>query len=237
MDEMTQGPWRVDDLAREAGITVDTIRYYQREGLLPRAQRNGRLCLYGPEHLERLARIRAMQQRRFSLAAIRALLDNEGLLEGIFVDRGEERTYSFEELVQRAAVDAGLADTLRESGVLRDPMEYGRDAYDFEDLELLRAMAGLHAIGLPDAVIVEIGRIYARGVEATQSEIVRLFGTGDGIDLEGDELRRFQAVSTGNAPELLRQMRRIIDYTHHRTIQRLTLAAIERGAVPEAPEA
>ena len=67
--------WRIDELAQRAGIAVDTIRYYQREGLLPSGERNGRTRRFGPEHLERLERIRALQSRRFSLAAIRALLE------------------------------------------------------------------------------------------------------------------------------------------------------------------
>ena len=33
---------RIDDLAHESGLTVDTIRYYQREGLLPPGEREGR---------------------------------------------------------------------------------------------------------------------------------------------------------------------------------------------------
>src|SRR5512144_2442890 len=69
--------WRIDDLARRADVTVDTIRYYQREGLLPAAARAGRSNLYGPSHLERLERIKDLQGRRFSLAAIRALLSEE----------------------------------------------------------------------------------------------------------------------------------------------------------------
>ena len=58
-------------------LTVDTIRYYQREGLLPagRAGRPGQPLR--PRHLERLDRIRELQARRFSLAAIRALLGDE----------------------------------------------------------------------------------------------------------------------------------------------------------------
>ena len=63
--------WRIDDLAQRAGIAVDTIRYYQREGLLPPGERCGRTNLYGPLHLEQLERIKHLQSRRFSLAAIR----------------------------------------------------------------------------------------------------------------------------------------------------------------------
>ena len=34
--------WRIDELAQRAGVAVDTIRYYQREGLLPSGERSGR---------------------------------------------------------------------------------------------------------------------------------------------------------------------------------------------------
>jgi len=54
---------RIDELARRAGLTVDTIRFYQREGLLPPAQRAGRAKVYGQDHLARLAQIRDLQTR------------------------------------------------------------------------------------------------------------------------------------------------------------------------------
>src|SRR6476661_3943007 len=130
--------WRIDDLAHRAGLTVDTVRYYQTQGLLPPAERCGRAKLYGPEHLERLERIRQLQQRRFSLAAIRALIseDREGLAEGVFADRDETRTYELDDLLERSGLDAAFAESLRESGLLRDPAEHGRAAFDGEDLDL-----------------------------------------------------------------------------------------------------
>ena len=137
--------WRIDDLAHRGGVTVDTVRYYQREGLVPEGERAGRVKLYGPHHLERLERIRDLQGRGFSLAAIRSLLEGnrQHLVEGIFADRGERRAYALEELVERSGIDRGLCTALRDAGLLRDPAEYGRDAYDDEDLELLRSMAEL----------------------------------------------------------------------------------------------
>ena len=81
--------WRIDELAQRAGVAVDTIRYYQREGLLPAGERSGRSMRYGTRHLERLERIRALQSRRFSLAAIRELLDHDGgpVLVGVVARR------------------------------------------------------------------------------------------------------------------------------------------------------
>jgi DNA-binding transcriptional MerR regulator len=227
-------PWRIDDLAHRAGITVDTVRYYQREGLLPEGQRAGRVKLYGPTHLERLERIRDLQGRGFSLAAIRTLLvaDRGQLIEGIFADPDERRSYTLDELIERSGVDAAFVRALRPSGLLRDPVEYGRDTYDGEDLELLRTMAELARLGLPTKALVELGRIYAAGVEATQREVVDLFTTGGALQWDPGELEGFQTTAAATSPDILPLARRLVDYTHHRTIQRLTLDAIERGTVP-----
>ena len=228
--------WRIDDLAHRADVTVDTVRYYQREALLPEGERAGRVKLYGPVHLERLERIRDLQGRGFSLAAIRTLLDkNQSLVEGIFADRGEARAYTLDELIERAGIDRQLCAALRASGLLRDPAEYGRDAYDDDDLDLLRTMAELHEMGLPPKALIELGRIYAHGIEATQREVIGLFSTGGALTWDPDELAEFQAVAGQTAIEILPLARRLVDYAHHRTIQRLTLGAIERGTV-SAPE-
>jgi DNA-binding transcriptional MerR regulator len=228
--------WRIDDLAHRADVTVDTVRYYQREALLPEGERAGRVKLYGPVHLERLERIRDLQGRGFSLAAIRTLLDkNQSLVEGIFADRGEARAYTLDELIERARIDRQLCAALRASGLLRDPAEYGRDAYDDDDLDLLRTMAELHEMGLPPKALIELGRIYAQGIEATQREVIGLFSTGGALTWDPDELAEFQAVAGRTATEILPLARRLVDYAHHRTIQRLTLGAIERGTVP-APD-
>ena len=228
---------RIDDLAREAGLTVDTIRYYQREGLLPPGERCGRNNVYGPEHLERLERIKALQSRRFSLAAIRALLDErrESLVDGIFADTGG-RSYSLVELVERSGVEPTLVDMLRLGGLLRDPAEYGRDAYDSDDLELLRTMAELHALGLPAQALVELGRIYADGIEATQRQVIELFATGGDLPWSDAELAAFQDDAANAATEILPKARQLVDYLHHRTIQRLTLDTIEHGVDASAAD-
>ncbi len=224
--------WRIDDLARAADLTVDTIRYYRREGLLPAPERCGRTNRYGPEHLERLQRIKDLQSRRFSLAAIRALLteDRRELVGGIF-GGGGDRDYTLAELLERSGIDADIAEGLRAAGVLRDPAEFGRDAYDGDDLELLRALAELRDLGLSTVVIIELGRIYAQGIEATQRQVVDLFSSGGALDWEPSELQAFQEAAASHASDLFSVTRRIVDYTHHRTIQRLTLGAMERGTV------
>ena len=65
--------------AREAGCKVQTLRYYEDLGLLPKPLRTrGNQRVYGAEHLKRLAFIRHARELGFPLEAIRELLSLEG---------------------------------------------------------------------------------------------------------------------------------------------------------------
>ena len=229
--------WRIDDLAREADTTVDTIRFYQREGLLPAGERVGRTKHYGAEHLDRIHQIRDLQARRFSLAAIKALLtsDRQDLVDGIFAGEGG-LSYSLEDLEERSALTTEVIDRLRTVGLLPDPDDFGRAAYDSTDLDMLRAAAELRRLGLPDDVLVELASIYVAGVEAMQRQVLELFSGSRGRTWEPEELVAFQLQAASSAGQLLPLVTRIVDYVHQRTLQRLTLGAIERGESTERGE-
>lgn len=68
----------ISQLARSAGVGVETVRYYQRRGLLPdpRPQRAGIVGIrhYGPDELRRLRFIRTAQTAGFTLEEIAELL-------------------------------------------------------------------------------------------------------------------------------------------------------------------
>ena len=68
---------RVEELSRRTELSVDTIRFYQKRGLLPPPAREGRIAWYGAEHLERVERIRELQAQGFTLAVARRVLDGE----------------------------------------------------------------------------------------------------------------------------------------------------------------
>ena len=66
---------KIGELARQAGCRVVTVRYYEREGLLPPPERSaGNYRLYGPADLERLRFIRHCRQHGMSLGDIRELV-------------------------------------------------------------------------------------------------------------------------------------------------------------------
>ncbi len=66
---------KIGELARAAATPVETIRYYEREGLLPEAPRTAaNYRVYGEEQLERLAFIRHCRSLDMTLEEIRVLL-------------------------------------------------------------------------------------------------------------------------------------------------------------------
>ena len=66
---------KIGELANRTGCLVETIRYYEREGLLPEPERSeGNYRLYSDIHLERLLFIRHCRSLDMTLEEIRNLL-------------------------------------------------------------------------------------------------------------------------------------------------------------------
>ncbi len=66
---------RIGNLAEATGTPVETIRFYEREGLIPAAQRSdNNYRVYTTAHAERLAFIRHCRNLDMALDEIRALL-------------------------------------------------------------------------------------------------------------------------------------------------------------------
>jgi DNA-binding transcriptional MerR regulator len=66
---------QIGKVARETGLSVDSIRFYEKEGLLQEpARSDGGFRLYTAADIEHLRFIRSAQELGFSLAEIRELL-------------------------------------------------------------------------------------------------------------------------------------------------------------------
>src|SRR4051794_40405930 len=71
---MSELRFAIRELADRGGVSRRTIRYYVQEGLLPSPFGLGRGNHYGPEHLDRLLRIKSMQEAGWELQQIRDAL-------------------------------------------------------------------------------------------------------------------------------------------------------------------
>ena len=96
---------RIGELARATGTKAETIRYYEREGILPAADRtDSNYRDYSQEHLAALKFVRRARELGFSMAQVRELL--------ALSDRDDKPCEDVDQLVrlQLSEVDSRIAD-------------------------------------------------------------------------------------------------------------------------------
>jgi MerR family transcriptional regulator, copper efflux regulator len=70
---------KIGELARHAGVGIDTVRYYEREGLLPPARRLASgYRIYAAQDMQRIRFVRRAKALGFTLPEIRDLLSLSG---------------------------------------------------------------------------------------------------------------------------------------------------------------
>jgi DNA-binding transcriptional MerR regulator len=185
---------RVEALAAATDTSVDTIRFYQKRRLLPPPEREGRIAWYGPEHVERLARIRDLQARGLSLALIGRIVRGEldhadaPLAAAVAVaigagadpsDPAAEALLTLDELAARAGVPVEVLRAVVDEGLLAG--RRGRGVSDGEprfvpsDVEVVTAGMALLAQGLPLPALLALARAHHDATRDVAMAAVELF--------------------------------------------------------------
>jgi DNA-binding transcriptional MerR regulator len=171
----------IDELAREAGMTVRNVRAYRSRGLLPPPELRGRKGYYGRDHLARLEFVNELKAKGFNLEAIAHLVERadgdaldftravveplateqpEIVPTRVFAERwGEQLT---PELIQRAI----------ELGFVR---QVGDDAWEIRSPRLDRAAGALSELGVPLEAALEVLSTLRGGADAAARAYVQLF--------------------------------------------------------------
>ena len=101
----------IGKLAASGGVGVETVRFYQRLGLLPQPTRHDGIRRYGSDDVRRLRFIKQAQAAGFTLEEIKELLD---------LDASEDRSRARELANARVkALDARIAELGRARDALR----------------------------------------------------------------------------------------------------------------------
>jgi DNA-binding transcriptional MerR regulator len=169
---------RVEELAAEAGVSVDTVRYYQGRGLVQPPRRQGRIALYGPDHLDRVRRIRTLQGKGLSLETIGRLLSgdldviDEPLVAAV-AGSAARGSLTLAELADRTGIPLALLQSAEREGLL-SPVAGGFSAADAD-----AALAGLRLLelGLPLPELLSLARRHHEHIRAVAEEAVALFDT------------------------------------------------------------
>jgi len=108
----------IGDLSKRTGCKIETIRYYERIGLMPEPPRGaGGHRLFREDDLKRLGFIRRSRELGFTLDEIRALL---AMVDGGVVTCAEVKALTLDHL---GTVRRKIADLKRMERVLRDMAE------------------------------------------------------------------------------------------------------------------
>jgi DNA-binding transcriptional MerR regulator len=227
--------YRIEQLARASGMAVDTIRFYQGKGLLEAPRRDGRVTWYGDSHLERLRRIRDLQQRGFTLTVIRRFLDGElepsdESLVAAVTHPSSPQTLTLDELAERSGVAAPLLKSLESAGLLV-PIDGGDESlYPAEDLDAISAGMKLIAAGVPLGPLIELGRDYSATTEKIAREAVELFDhhVRERIQAEGGETEAAERRLLTLFNELLDASGVLVRHHFQRTLLRAAREHIEQ---------
>jgi DNA-binding transcriptional MerR regulator len=175
---------RIGELAREAGVTRETIHFYLREGLLPPAQKvNARVSYFDEGHLSRLRLIKAFQQAHIPLARIREQFEGMSrqgtpalreralavVTEFLSLD-GDEPPLTPAEVAERAGLTLEQLAKLEELGVLQPQSTDRGPVYTVAEVE-----AGSVARTITDqGVELEKLRFVRRYSELAEQEVAFL---------------------------------------------------------------
>jgi DNA-binding transcriptional MerR regulator len=186
--------YRIDELARTAGMTVRNIRAYQDRGLLPPPRRQGRVGLYGDAHLVRLRLIGHLLDRGYSLANIGELMSawerGHELSQLLGLEQAIASPWTDELSVDMAAEEllalfgAGVTAEQLDEAIALGIVQPDGDRFRVPSPRLLRAGAELIAAGVPIGAVLDHARQLRRDVDRLARRFVALvdthiFATGD----------------------------------------------------------
>lgn len=180
--------YRVDELAARSGVSVDTVRFYQGKGLLTPPRREGRIAWYSEDHRRRLARIRDLKGKGFSLGSIRRLLAgdldpaDEALVHALVgavpgdpdePDRPEHLTP--QELAERTGVSTSLLQAIEREGFLVPTAIDGTARYSPSDVRAVTLGLRLLDAGVPLSELLALAREQERAMRKIAERAVELF--------------------------------------------------------------
>ncbi len=235
--------YRVEEIARAAGVSVDTVRFYQSRGLLPPPERRGRTAIYSDRHLDLLRRIRALNRQGLTLEAVGRLLGDprasDGVKEsllGALAEAEGEPTLTRTDLARRAGIPEFLIEAGEQAGLLQ-PLEIeGEARYTAADLRSVEAARLLLESGFPLQELLPLARDHAAYTQEIADRAIELFdryvrkaGTGEPQPSKDDIARRFR--------ELLPAVTTLVALHFERTLTHRARARLARAGEDEALEA
>ncbi|HVB26528.1 MAG TPA: MerR family transcriptional regulator [Mycobacteriales bacterium] len=226
--------YRVDELARAAGMTVRNLRAYQDRGLLPPPRLAGRVGLYSEAHLARLRLIGHLLEQGQSLNMIaklieswqsgRDLADVLGVEEALIGSWSDEQASSVgvEDLAALFGPDAATALPRAVAAGILVPEE---GKFRVPSPRLLHAGAELVRAGLPLGTVLELMDSLAADMAVVARRLVD--AVGDHVLGEPPELLGGAEDGLRDLSALIRRLRPLAGMAVQAQLARAMQAAVE----------
>ncbi len=171
--------YRMEELAKEAGITVRTLRFYRERGLIPPPRREGRIAWYDDHHLARLRTIAGLLERGHTLNGIADLAATfeSGRDVAEVLGLGEPTEETPVRLTPEQLADYFEGEVTPEN--LAAALDLGYLATDGDEIvhisrRLLEVSAELVREGVPLSTVLSSGRRVREHAEALAEIFVRV---------------------------------------------------------------
>jgi adenylate cyclase len=231
-EQQQQQELTLAQVAERAGVSSATVRRWVREGLI--LQYEGRWTAPALAQVRIVARLR---ERGHTLEQIRRANDSgqlAGYVQGMFAP--PEGRYTLEQAALQAGVDPELLE--------RVYLAQGLPALSLgeEDLEMVRYMAAVLDAGLPEAVLLQLARVYGQALAQIADAEVRLIHmhVHEPLMREGVPGVEMAQAMEGLASELLPFAAPWMSYLHSRSlshfIEQDVIGHMEAELADRAPE-
>lgn len=173
---------RISEVSSASGVSVQTIHYYLREGLLTSPVKTARnMAYYHPVVVDEIRLIKELQDKRYlPIAVIKTILqarregqgldhveEMQSLFEQVFYpERGESAYLSMGDLVAATGLDEEVLRELEEKGILSPADREGKH-YDGSDQRIAGIIKKLLDLGLTPQDLI----IYMQFTEFIRSEV------------------------------------------------------------------
>jgi len=208
---------RIGELSRRSGVSIPTLKFYLREGLIAPARKTGRtMAWYRPDTVGRIHTIRELQERQFlPLEVIRETLTRDAAapddlaaadaIANVLTRHTGKRARTRDQVLEGGATALEL-DWLAKLGLA---VPDGDDRYRNDDLALLSTLGAARRAGLVAEMLpFEILGDYVQAIRALVAVELRLFRAGVVGRAQPRDIDRLTTAATTLSERLVVLLRR-----------------------------
>ncbi|HEX3691906.1 MAG TPA: MerR family transcriptional regulator [Solirubrobacteraceae bacterium] len=154
-------------VAERAGVSAGTVRRWVSEGLVPQYEGE-----WVPAAVAQVRIVGRLRSRGHTLADIRRALESgqlAGYVQGMFAP--PEGRYTLEQAAREAGVATAMIERIYMSLGLST---LALDAIGEEDMEMIRYIGAMLGVGMPEAVLTQLARVYGQTMAQIADAEVRL---------------------------------------------------------------